>query len=145
MSSTGFSITGTQDIQKILEEIAPKHARNLMRATIHGVASEIAKDAKQNAPRDTGNLKKSIKAHRAKSPPDAPISEVRIKSGKGANSAFYWKFVEYGTKNMPEHPFIRPASERAKADFDKVLTEQFGKKLEAALLKAAKKRLRNGL
>ncbi len=24
-------------------------------------------------------------------------------------NAFYWRFVELGTANMPAHPFVRPA------------------------------------
>ncbi|EAS3143526.1 hypothetical protein DXO92_26030, partial [Salmonella enterica] len=24
-------------------------------------------------------------------------------------NAFYWRFVEMGTVNMPPHPFVRPA------------------------------------
>lgn len=140
----GFEITGTEDVQKILDDIAPKHARNLMRATIHGVASQIAKDAKKNAPRNTGTLKKAIKAKRKKSPPDRPVSDVYVTHGANAkNDAYYWRFVERGTSGptaQPERPFIRPAAEKARANFEAILAEQFGKKLEKALARAAKKR-----
>ena len=137
----GFEITGVEEVQKILDDIAPKHARNLMRSTIQGVASEIAKQARRNAPKDTGTLKKSIKAKRKKSPPDRPVSEVYVKS-----DAFYWRFIEYGSKGptaQPERPFIRPASEKIRSNFEKILTEQFGKKLEKKLAKEAKKRAKN--
>lgn len=144
MISEGFEITGTKDVQKILDDIAPRHARNLMRATIQGVASTIAKDARNNAPRDTGTLKKAIKAKRKKSPPDKPVSEVYVTHGNSAkHDAFYWRFVEYGTAGdtaQPERPFIRPASEKARANFEAILTQQFGKKLEAKLRREAKKR-----
>lgn len=139
--AAGFEITGTEDVNKILTQIAPRHARNLMRATIHGVASTIAKDAKANAPEDTGALKKSIKAKRKKSPPDAPVSEVFVEhGGKAKYDAFYWRFVEYGTRSKAEHPFIRPAAGKARANYKQVLTAEFGKKLEAALKREAKKR-----
>jgi HK97 gp10 family phage protein len=129
-----FAIAGTDEIKKVLNEIAPNHARNLMRSTIHGIASTIAKDAKQNAPKDSGLLKKNIKAQRKKSPPDAPVSEVLVKN------AFYWRFVEYGTRaGRREHPFIRPAKDRAMSNLNAIITEQFGKKLEALLKKQAKK------
>jgi len=130
-----FSISGTDEIKKILNEIAPNHARNLMRSTIHGIASTIAKDAKQNAPvGETKLLKANIKAARKKSPPDRPVSEVKIKG------AFYWRFVEYGTKTgVKEHAFVRKAVDRANANLTKIINEQFGKKLEAMLKKQAKK------
>lgn len=138
----GFEITGTKDVQRILNDLAPKHAQNLMRATIHGVASEISKDARRNAPKRSGKLRKSIIAKRRKSPPDAPVSTVNV-AGKEKNLPFYWRFIEFGTggKNpQPERPFIRPAADKARANFQTVLTEQFGKKLEAALKREAKKK-----
>lgn len=141
MAGNSFEITGSADVQRILDEIAPKHARNLMRATIHGVASQIAKDASSNAPVYQGILKKSIAAKRKKSPPDAPVSDVYVTHGNNAkHDAFYWRFVEYGTKNSPEQPFIRPAADRARADFDKVIADQFGQKLEKALAREARKK-----
>jgi HK97 gp10 family phage protein len=139
-----FTITGVEDVNKILTEIAPKHARNLMRATIFGVAQTIAKEAKLKAPVDTGNLRKAIKAKRKRSPPDAPVSEVIVEHGNSAkHDAFYWRFVEYGTsgKNgQSERPFIRPATDSARATFNETLTKEFGKKLESALKREAKKR-----
>lgn len=139
----GFEITGAADVERILKDIAPRHARNLMRATIHGVAGEIAKDAKRNAPKRSGLLKKSIIAKRRKSPPDAPVSTVNVAGKDPKKLPFYWRFIEYGTggKNpQPERPFIRPAADKARANFQTVLTQQFGKKLEAALKREAKKR-----
>lgn len=136
-----FSITGTKEIQDILKEIAPKHARNLMRSTIHGIASTIAKDAKENAPKNSGILRKNIKAVRKKSPPDAPVSDVKIDK-----KAFYWRFVEYGTRTgIVESGFIRKSVDRANADLKQIIVTQFAKKLEALITREAKKRARNEL
>ncbi len=46
-----------------------------------------------------------------------PHSSRNMRTGNSDNSmkasdprnAFYWRFVELGTVNMPAHPFIRPA------------------------------------
>jgi HK97 gp10 family phage protein len=140
-----FAIEGAEDVANILREIAPRHARNLMRATIHGVASTIAKDAAMKAPINTGTLKKAIIAKREKSPPDYPRSSVYVRHGKTQRyDAFYWRFVEYGTKTGgKERPFIRPARDAAKANFKQTLTEEFGKKLEKALAREAKKTAKN--
>ena len=139
-----IEITGVKDVQNILNSLLPKHARNLMRATIHGVASTIAKEAKTNAPKDKGVLKKAIKARRKKSHPDAPVSEVYILTGKSKKyDAFYWKFVEFGTSGktaQSERPFIRPASDKARAGFNAVITKEFGKKLEQLAARDAKRR-----
>lgn len=141
--SVTFDIKGVSDVVDMLEKVGPRHSRNLMRATIHGVASEIAKEAKKNAPKDRGTLRKAIKAKRKRSKPERPVSEVRVEHGSNAkNDAFYWRFVEYGTRGKtghPEHPFIRPAADNARQNFKEILSQQFGKKLEAALKREARR------
>lgn len=140
----GFEITGTDDILKVLNDIAPRHAANLMRATVHGIAGKIAADARENAPYLTGTLKKAIKHKRKKSRPEAPVSEVFVEHGNDVkNDGFYWRFQEYGTSgktSIPERPFIRPAVDRAKANIKELLVSEFGKKLEKALAREAKKK-----
>lgn len=144
MKPQGFEITGVEGVKELLDEIAPRHARNLMRATIQGIASNIAKDARKSAPKDTGSLRKAIKAKRKKSHPDNPISEVIVEHGSNAtHDAFYWRFVEYGTAGptgQSERPFIRPAADAARSSMPLVLAEEFSKKLESLLKREAKKR-----
>jgi len=141
--SVSFEITGTTELVDLLENVGPRHSRNLMRAAIHGVAAEIAKDAKSEAPRDSGKLRKAIKAKRKKSPPTAPTSEVRVEHGNDAkHDAFYWRFIEYGTEGktgQAARPFIKPAAEKASANFTETLLRQFGQKLENALAREAKR------
>ena len=138
-----FEIEGLKDIQKILDDAGPRHSRNLMRATIQMIASNIAKDAAQRAPKDRGILKKSIKAKPKKSHPTKAISDVIVEHGKGARyDAYYWRFVEHGTQGkggQSARPFIRPAAEAARANFEKILADSFGKKLEQALAREAKR------
>ncbi|WP_349815341.1 HK97-gp10 family putative phage morphogenesis protein, partial [Escherichia coli] len=40
--------------------------------------------------------------------PDPGNSDNPMKADNPRN-AFYWRFVEMGTVNMPPHPFVRPA------------------------------------
>ncbi len=40
--------------------------------------------------------------------PDTGNSDNTMKADNPRN-AFYWRFVEMGTVNMPPHPFVRPA------------------------------------
>ena len=144
MSKTLLSVEGVDDIKKMLSDLAPREARNLMRATIHGVASEIAKDARRSAPRGASkNLSKAVKAKRKKSHPDRPVSEVRVEHGRGAkHDAWYWWFVERGTKNVnyPRQEYLGPSIEAAKKDMDSRIRSQVGKKLEQLLARKAKRR-----
>jgi len=145
MAKSGMTVIGIEEIEDVLTRIAPKHARNLMRSTIHGVAAEITKDAKKNAPKNSGNLKKSLKTKRRKSPPNKPVSEVVATQGKGVkNDGFYWRFVEYGVKGgasgpQSPQPFIQPAKDKVMAQLPNILKQQFVKKLTAAVKREQKK------
>lgn len=135
-----MQVIGTEDIKRTLEEIAPKYSRNLMRATVQGIASEISKESKKRVPKLSGVTKRAITAKRKKSHPDKPVSEVIVRHGNEAKyDAFYWRFVEYGTVKQSAQPFIKPAEELVGANLNAVLTEQFGKKLEALLKRERKK------
>lgn len=66
------------------------------------VVKEIRDGARALAPVRTGNLKRSIKAHRYQY---GWVVEV---------GAPYGIYVEYGTRNMRAQPYLTPAFERAK-------------------------------
>jgi HK97 gp10 family phage protein len=127
-----ITITGIGEVERILSEIAPRHAGNLMRATVLAVAGKVRDEARQNAPVATGKLKKAIKSKRKKSPPDEPRAEVFVQD------AYYWRFVEYGTVKRRAQPFLLPAKEKVDAEKERILVEEFGKKLERALARASR-------
>ena len=143
MAASEIAIFGLKDIQKVLEELAPKHAANLSRAMVHGMASEVSKEAKKRVPKNTGNLRRAIKAKRRRGKPGQPVSDVIVESGKSAkHDAFYWRFVEFGTGGpvpQPEHPFLRPAKDLIQSNIPKIAEEQFTKKLAAAVKREQKK------
>ena len=142
MAGVNISVDGLEGITKILEDIAPKHANNLLRTTINAIATDIKKEAKKLAPKDTGTLRKAIKAKRKKSPPDKPEAEVFVEKGKDAkNDAWYWLFVEYGSASgTPEQPFIRPAKKAIEADMQNVFLRNFENKLTAKIKREQKKK-----
>ena len=126
-------------MENILADLAPRQARNIMRATVHGLAIKVRDEARKGAPKQSGTLKKAIKAERRKSHPDKPMSQVWIASGKDAtHDAYYWRFVEYGTVKQRARPFVAPAKEKVLADREALMRAEFGRKLEAALARARK-------
>ena len=141
--SSEVQVIGMDDIKKLLTQFTPKHANNLSRALIHGLASSTVKEAKKKVPVDKGTLKKSIKAKRKKSKPGQPVSDVIIEQGKSAkNDGFYWHMVEYGTGGpvpQPEQPFLRPAKDFIQANMPRIIDEQFTKKLTALIKREQKK------
>lgn len=130
-------VDGVNDIGKTLEQLTPRHAQNIMRATVHGIASGVAKDARKMAPSDGPplTLKPAIKARREKVRFGKIESTVRVNP-----KAFFWRFLEYGQgPDGVEHAFFMKAVLKMRADFDRLLVEQFGKKLVAAIKRADKR------
>ena len=138
-----LEVIGIESMNKIFDDILPKHARNLSKSFVHGLASDMSKEAKKRVPVNKGTLKKAIKAKRRRSKPDKPTSDVVVEQGSDAkNDGFYWHMVEYGTGGpvpQPEQPFLRPARDLVRAEMPQRAEAQFQKKL-AALIKREQKK-----
>jgi hypothetical protein len=81
-------IRGIDDINKLLEKIAPREAFNIMRATNHGIAGEIRDDAKKFMPVDEGVMRKGTKAKRERTVRGQLLSTVHVAD------AHYWRLLE---------------------------------------------------
>ena len=139
--ASGIKIDGLPELGHILDAIGIKEARNLNRATIHAIAARTAKDAKSKVPKDTGTLKKAIKAKRRKPKnPDKPFSDVMVEHGKDAkNDAWYWHFIEYGTEKQAAQPFMQPAIDQIRPAIPAIYKEEFFKKLASRIKREQKK------
>jgi HK97 gp10 family phage protein len=140
-----MEIHGLEDVQKILEDIAPKRATNLITATIRGVASEIRKEMKGNAPKDTSNLIKSIKVKKSRSDKFKPVFKVVFDSGKDAkHDGFYWRFVEHGQGfGQNATNFVRRSRLKIESNLEFYIKSQFSKKLESAIKRELKRQAAN--
>jgi HK97 gp10 family phage protein len=128
-------VVGLEDVAKTLTELAPREAQNIMRATLQGVAQQMAKDARKDMPTDSGNMRRGTKAKRERSKPGQVLSTVRV-----GGPAYYWRFLEYGQgPDNKEYAFFLKRVVAFRSEMESILTEQFGKKLEAALARARKK------
>ena len=128
-------ITGLEEVDYILGNVAPKQGYNLMRSTIHSIAGSIAKDAKAGAPEGEGDLKGAIKHKRERGARGYLLSTVRVNP-----VAFYWRFLEYGQgPDGVEYAMFMKAVEAFRSQFDAIFIREFGKKWEAALRRAAKR------
>ncbi len=136
-----LTMHGLDDLMATLVEQAPKEARNLARTVVHDIAIQMSKEAKSAAPVKTGTLKKAIKPRRHKPrKKNVFISSVRGNAAKkqGKIDAFYWKFIEFGTRRTAPRPFIKPIKDRYLANMPNIYRESFGRKLEQRLARAKK-------
>lgn len=129
-------IRGIEDVNKVLQEIAPREAVNILRATTADLAKGIAKDAKDNAPVDQGNVSAGIKHKRAKGSKTTVRAEV-VANANG--TSFYWRFREYGQgPDGKEDAFFLRALQKANAEIAHRYLRVFTSKLINRLARKAK-------
>ena len=144
MSKNEMTLIGMDEIQSILANMIPREANNLSRNFVFGLAQQAAKLAKSNAPKNTGNLRKAIKAKRRRGKPGAPVADVIASQGRNArHDGFYWRFVEHGTGGanpQPAQPFVRPAYDTIRADLPRYTDAVFTDKLRRRIARLQKQK-----
>jgi HK97 gp10 family phage protein len=102
-------------------EDAPKYIQRAvadsLEDTVTSGALLIENEAKILAPVKTGNLRRSIHHLTV----DKSEQAVSVQVGP---TAFYAKFLEFGTRHMKARPFMRPAFDTKGPDARKLMLEQ---------------------
>jgi len=86
-----------------------------LRQALFQAAKVVEEEAEQQAPKDTGRLERAIGKERVRKPEQIPATEaffVRPRKGKKRDDergAYYWHFVEFGTRKQAAQPFMRKA------------------------------------
>lgn len=107
---------GANELIRDLRNIEKKELESVVWGAIERGGEKIRRDAIRRAPEDTGALKRSIRCvkHRkslgVKVEADYPKHKGRKqRKTKGKGWVYYAFAVEYGTKDRPAQPFLRPA------------------------------------
>lgn len=87
---------GGKELAQALRDLPAKLERQVLSEALVAGANVIAKEAKQNVPRVSGDLKRSIRVTKgAKKKKRKGIVMAEVKAG--SKKAFYYAFVEFGT------------------------------------------------
>lgn len=130
------TITGLADLNAVLSVVAPREAKNLLRATVLDIAKQLSVEAKGSMPKDTGDMIAVTKAKRDRGTRDSIEASVVV--GK---DAFYWRFLEYGQgPDGLEYAFFLKALQAMRPDMERVYLEAFGRKLAARLARERKRK-----
>ena len=138
-----FEAKGFRDIEKAFEGLGePRDLRRIARAALRRGAAPIVDRAKELAPKDEGDLERSIKTGN-------PVSSARERRGQNIVSTHigidnsvddrrrlqvYAPQQEFGDRNTQAQPYMRPAlDERTQAAIDQV-----GQELWAGIEKRAR-------
>lgn len=137
---TTIKIDGLKELGQAMRGLTEDVNKRIARAATGAAAQVIRKQAIQNAPVDTGNLKRNIIAKRLPPAETSLTSEhiVTVRQGKvtkkqkekGLKDAFYGRFVEFGTVKAPAQPYLRPAFDSKKEEAVRAMTDRLKARID---------------
>lgn len=133
-------LRGIEDVDALLSEIAPREAKNILRATVHDMAGQVAKDARHYMPEDSGAMVAATKHKRERPRLSGPKADILRSTVRVNKRAFYWRFLEYGDgPDGVAHGFFAAAIQSLKINMNERFLRSFGKKFEQTLARRRKK------
>ena len=148
-------IDGLKELDQALQQLPDRLARNGLRASVYAGAKVVRDEAKLRAPKAVqalgkdqpppGTLKRSVimKQIRELSGQDRQTFFVTVRHGKKhrkqgkkgnlSQDAWYWRFIEFGTRKMAARPFLRPALDSKRVEAAMAMK----KRLQERIAKAA--------
>lgn len=122
--ANSIKIEGLRELGEALRGLSSDMALKAARQATAAGASVVRKAARQNAPKDTGNLEKAIVMKRKRVTNYTEEYNVAVRVGKKSDikkakagtgplgkSAYYASFLEFGTVKMSPRPFLGPSLE----------------------------------
>jgi HK97 gp10 family phage protein len=119
MGDVNCSVTGLDELERMLNDLAPKAAKTAMRRAVRDGMEIFQAAAEGKAPRASGELADNINIKTTAGGGDGDTTTGSIEAIVGpGKQQYYGLFQEYGTRYQPAQPFMTPAYEENK---DKVL------------------------
>ena len=116
-----LKVEGLAELERKMRAIGPKLARTALRSSLNTGTQIIKKDAQARAPVKTGLLASRaiyVKRTKEKGSATKEVYIVGVRQGhkeqKRDRDAYYWKFIEFGTKFIPAVKFLQSAFESKK-------------------------------
>jgi HK97 gp10 family phage protein len=124
-------IEGAKEMDRVLRTLPRAMGRRAAIGALRAGAVPIAEEAELNAPRKSGELAENILIRTARDQ-----GQVTVLIGP-ARSAFQGIFQEFGTKNHPAQPFMRPAFDSKAVEALAIIGDRLGKNLTRAAKRLA--------
>ncbi len=129
-------ITGLKELERKMIALGPKISRKALKSALVAGAKVIQEVAQQRAPVKSGRLRRAMYVKRINKP--NPYAENVIfgvrhgsKMQKRDLDAYYWSFLEFGTKYIKAMAFVRNAFKIAKLRAVERVKEVLTKKITA--------------
>jgi len=119
--------TGLAEVDAKLAKLPGKTQTSILRKAMRKTAKQIQGDAKKNAPKDEGELRRSLKVRAGKrSRRRVSVNVLTDPKAYEANRVHAF-LIERGTRHMAAQPFLLPAMRRAerfaRAQFEQNIRE----------------------
>ncbi len=145
-------IKGLAELGRALRELPDRVAKNDLRGSVYAGAKVIRDEARLRAPRAAqslgpnqpppGTLKRSVIMKHV--PELSGLTRqtffVLVRHGKKyrkqgkkgtlSQDAWYWRFIEFGTRKMRARPFLRPALEAKRREAAQAMKERLAERVE---------------
>jgi HK97 gp10 family phage protein len=145
-------VEGLAELARALRELPDRVAKNGLRVSVYAGAKVIRDEARIRAPKaiaslgpdqpPPGTLKRSVIMKHI--PELSSLTRQTFfvtvrhgkkyrKQGKKGNlsqDAWYWRFVEFGTRKMRARPFLRPALESKRRDAVQAMKDRLTERIE---------------
>lgn len=145
-------IEGLAQLDRALRELPQRIANRGLRASVYAGAKVIRDEARSRAPKAAqslgpkqpppGTLKRSVIMKQI--PELSSLTRQTFfvtvrhgkkfrKQGKKGNlsqDAWYWRFVEFGTRKMRARPFLRPALEAKRREAVQAMKDRLSERIE---------------
>ncbi len=126
-------IKGLKELSQKMKQLPKELRGKTLNFAVRKGATIIRDEAANRAPERTGVLKRSIVIRKRKvlnASNEAAQAVLVKKNAKSGGDPFYWRFVEFGTKNMAARPFMRRAFESLKFAVVEEIKSQLAKKIK---------------
>jgi HK97 gp10 family phage protein len=134
-------IEGLDKLKEALEQLPKELQKGPLRSAVSASAKVVQDRARELASEDTGTLKRAIYRTRSRSGSSAvqETAIVGVRYGRPYRrrglDAWYWRFLEFGTRKMAARPFLRPAFDTTKEKAVDVMKERLLKAIDRAAAK----------
>lgn len=138
-----FRLEGFAELDKALGQLPKATAKNVLKRVLKKAADPVLDAIVSSAPKDTGYLSRSFgisftlnaSQRRLARNETKSFAEIYIGTRRGSFAGFH----EYGTFEMPPHPFMRPAWEATQSTALNIIKVELGGEIEKAAKRYAKK------
>lgn len=123
-------LSGIEDFIDQLSALDKKLRNQILRKALRDAAKGVAREAKANAPEDTGAMADSTKVRSGRRKKDTISVQVIVEGGHGDEPVPL--HIEAGTVRLAARPFLRPALEDRKDDIRQTVLHAIKDAVDAA-------------